>query len=410
MDDDERKCGEALANARAFVRYKAPYVTKTLYGLVPHSLPGLNTLGVSKNLVLVVDPAWFIKMPLEEQGACLMHEISHVIRDLGRLDQFPDRDLANIAFDLPINQNLRDGGWKLPNTAYYPERFNFPTNLTGEQYYELLDKKRETLEQQLSGGRGLGSGKCGGCAGNPIDKALEESLAIEIGRTTTDIHQIRAGTARDIQEAVAAGRGNVPNTLSEILPPDDGTVRNKISWRIKLSRILRRCTGRMISGRADYSYKRLSRSSFLTGMIRPGMVSHAPVVAFCEDTSGSMGHEQTREARRQAIDIMMSMGIESAWWISADAAVAAPPKIRRMREIRELPVEGRGGTDFSPAIAAAQRLRPRPDILIYLTDGDGVAPALPPPRMEVVFCIVPSYHNQSPADWGHTVIIKDEVA
>jgi predicted metal-dependent peptidase len=123
-----------------------------------------------------------------------------------------------------------------------------------------------------------------------------------------------------------------------------------------------------------------------------------------------MGHEQTREARIQAVDIMLSMGIESAWWISADAAVSAPPKIRRLREIRELPITGRGGTDFSPAIAAAQRLRPRPDILIYLTDGDGSAPELPPPRMEVVFCIVPSYYNRAPVEWGHTVIIRDEAA
>lgn len=410
-EEIENKCAQALENSRALVRFRAPYVTKTLYGLIPHLVPGLDTLGVSRNMVLVVDPAWYIKLSTEEQGACLMHEISHILRDLDRLAQFPNKDRANQAFDIPINHSLREGGWKLPKTALYPETFGFPVGLTGEQYYDLLEKHSDEVEKKLEGTQaGLGAGKCGSCAGNAVDKALEEALDKSIGRTTADVDHIRHATAKDIQEAVAQGRGTIPGTLSEILPPDPDAPKNKISWRVKLSRILRRCTGRTIAGRADYSYKRLARSSFLTGTIKPGMVSHAPIIAFVEDTSGSMGHEQTREARQQAVDVMKQLGIESAWWISADAAVAAPPRIRRLKEIRELPIEGRGGTDFSPAIALAQTLRPRPDILIYLTDGDGAAPAEPPPRMEVVFCIVPSYHNQSPADWGHTVIIKDEVA
>lgn len=408
--DDEQKCIEALAVARALVKSRAPYVTKTLLGLIPHLAPGLDTLGVSKNLVLVVDPAWFIRLTLEEQGACLMHEISHVLRDLDRLAAFADKELGNIALDLPINQDLRAAGWSLPTTAYYPDTFKFPVGLTAEQYYDLLEKNRKTVELKVAGGLGIGSGRCGGCAGNTVDKALEEQLGADIGRTVADINHIRASTTRDIQAAASTGRGSIPNSLKELMPPDDGAPKHYIPWRVKLSRILRHCTGRTVAGRSDYSYKRLARSSFLTGMIRPGMVSHAPVVAFCEDTSGSMGHEQIREVRRQAIDIMLSLGIESAWWISADADVARPPRIMRLREIRELPVEGRGGTDFSPAIALAQTLKPRPDILIYGTDGDGSAPESPPPRMEVVFCIVPSYYNQSPADWGHTVIIKDEAA
>ena len=80
-----------------------------------------------------------------------------------------------------------------------------------------------------------------------------------------------------------------------------------------------------------------------------------------------------------------------------------------MRDIRDLPVVGRGGTDFRPAIELAQTLRPRPDLLVYSTDGDGTAPNEPPPNMEVVFLIVPSHYNKTPATWGHTVIMADEI-
>jgi predicted metal-dependent peptidase len=122
-----------------------------------------------------------------------------------------------------------------------------------------------------------------------------------------------------------------------------------------------------------------------------------------------MGHEQLKDGRVQIVDIFLQLGIETAWWISADAAVSAPPRRLRMRDIRDLPVVGRGGTDFRPAIELAQTLRPRPDLLVYSTDGDGTAPNEPPPNMEVVFLIVPSHYNKTPATWGHTVIMADEI-
>jgi predicted metal-dependent peptidase len=406
----EDKCGHALAMARAFVAHKAPYVSKTLYGLVPYSAPGIETLGVSETLVLMVDPAWFIKLQLKNQGACLMHEISHVIRGFERMEAMPNRELANIAFDLPINYDMRAGGWELPH-GNYPETFGLPPGLTGEQYYELLDKKCRVdvgFATKLNGmEKAVGSGRCGGCAGNPVHGPLEQELNRSIGRTTSDINHIRTITAADIRQ-FQQSRGNVPKTLEQWLP-DEPDNRYVIRWRDKLSYIFRRAVGRIIAGRSDYSYRRPSRRSFLTGVVKPGMVGRQPVVAFVEDTSGSMGHEQLKDGRVQIVDIFLQLGIETAWWISADAAVSAPPRRLRMRDIRDLPVVGRGGTDFRPAIELAQTLRPRPDLLVYSTDGDGTAPNEPPPNMEVVFLIVPSHYNKTPATWGHTVIMADEI-
>ena len=71
---------------------------------------------------------------------------------------------------------------------------------------------------------------------------------------------------------------------------------------------------------------------------------------------------------------------------------------------------GRGGTSFIPAIAAASKLSPRPDLLIYCTDGDGDAPKCPPQGMSVVWAIIMGVYARAkaPAHWGHTVVVSED--
>lgn len=105
---------------------------------------------------------------------------------------------------------------------------------------------------------------------------------------------------------------------------------------------------------------------------------------------------------------MLGLGIDKVWWLAVDAAVAAPPRLISVRDLERMPIHGGGGTDFRPAFDAAMKLRPRPDIIVYLTDGDGTAPEAAPAGVVVVWCVVPSYYNKRPAPWGHAVIMRQE--
>jgi predicted metal-dependent peptidase len=138
------------------------------------------------------------------------------------------------------------------------------------------------------------------------------------------------------------------------------------------------------------------------------MIDRKVVVGLVEDSSGSMGKKQFLAARAEMAGIFKQLGISDAWFMDADAAVAHEPKRIRLRELATLPVVGRGGTDFRPAIKKIRELRPKPDICIYLTDGDGTAPANPPQDLEVVWCIVPSHNGRRPARWGHLVVVSDD--
>lgn len=440
----EEACFEALAAARAYVKGKAPYITDTLYSLIPKLLPGFGNIATTDRHVLLLDPEMFLALgdcpsfaneeavPAEQRadalrGGVLMHEMSHLLRDMERLkDLLPEGKgtlnskeggRINKAFDIPINDDLSDAGWLLPNFGCFSSKFGFPKGLTGEQYYELL-KAKEEKEESSGGSEGkdgeeenegkVTAGGCGSCAGNPGEgeAAGEESKAnTELGRSTADCDRIIRGTAKAIKE-YAQGLGSVPASLLSNLPPDEK--RSVIPWKSKLATIARRVVGKVVSGYHDFSMRRISKRSLTRGIVRPGMITRVPNVVFIEDSSGSMGVTQLLSARREGAGIMQQCGIGEVWFMDADAAVSSTPKLVRVRDLATLPVHGGGGTNFGPALEKAKALKPHPDICFYFTDGDGYAPEIPPYGMVVVWVIVPSPYGRAPAKWGHLIVVSDE--
>jgi len=458
----ELKCLDALAAARAYLLHRAPYFSATLYGLVPKVLPGMlaqtggkGGFGVTRGMVLYMDPEWFLgiedkldtnlsttdrrKEATERRGGLLAHEVMHVLRDMERIEAMPNQELANIAFDLPINHDLEKAAFKLPEGGCYPRTFGLKPGLTGEQYYELLQNKMPQVHEYCGGrfgqsghgdgdstgngkgdkkgdpGNGAGqhqdqrgpaAGHCGSCAGSPLSRSLEEQLDAAIGRTPADVKRLRDETLQAVKESASMGRGDIPGSLEELLQEKPGP--SVVPWRMTLSRVIRRATGRIVCGQADYSMRYPSKKSYTRGIIRPGMVDRKVVVVIVEDSSGSMGAEQLLPARAETVGVFKQLGIDDAWWFDADSKVSIEPKRIRMRDVATLPVYGRGGTDFRPALEAVRKLKPKPDICIYFTDGDGVAPENPPQDMEVVWCIVPTPNGRRPARWGHLVVVSDD--
>jgi len=441
----EIECRKALVTARLFIRNKAPYFCSTVYSFIPHFTPGLGTLGVTNALVLTIDPEWFVNMELEVdqslskmdreikademRAGVLVHEAMHVLRGMDRLDRMvksgANHDTVNKAFDMPINHDLKKAGWVLPDWAIYPDTYGFPEGLSGEQYYELLLKNKdavEKIEKKLqgsggSGGKGSGkskggkgqvsAGKCGGCAGNPVDKAVEDAINIEIGRSKTDTERVRKTGLQEIKAAAAGGRGFVPGSLVEALNPPK-KVKSVVPWPRMLQDIMMRVSGRIMCGQSEFSMRRPSRRSFTRGVIRPGMIERKPEIVFIEDSSGSMGKEQILSSRAEIVGCCKKLGIPEAWFVNADTRLSTKPVRVRVKDIMGLPIGGRGGTDFKAPLAAVQKLSPRPTLCIYTTDGDGAAPAKPPKNMEVVWCIVPTSWGRRPAMWGKLVLVSDD--
>src|SRR6187431_2053667 len=96
----DSKCMEALAVARAYIKKEAPYYSTIVYGLIPHLVDDLGTLGVTKGMVMLLDPKWYTQMDKEVghikhmgkdeatfkmQAGVLVHEANHILRGIDRM-------------------------------------------------------------------------------------------------------------------------------------------------------------------------------------------------------------------------------------------------------------------------------------------------------------------------------------
>jgi len=346
---------------------------------------------------------------------------------MDRMLALPNQEIANYAGDAAINYHLPLEGWELPDGGIYPETYGLPGAKTLEWYYSKLaeecEEKGQSIEELTAKAKGDGDGDgkgdkgdgkggtwkpgiaggaCGGIAGNAIDPDLEAELDGQHGKSDAEVEAIRRQTLEAIENHIAQhGRGSAPGRFEELIktkirPPS-------VNWRQKLRRVIRRTAMITQSGGRDYSLRRPSMSSAFTGALMSGLIDAPLVIANIRDTSLSMGTAQLEEANNEIFHAIKRSNAESVWLLDADVVIHRCELIRA-RDVVKLACRGRGGTDFNLAFEKVQTLRPRPNLIIYTTDGDGWAPAKPPRGIETIFCIVRTRYARKPAHWGHTVV------
>lgn len=135
-----------LAAARLLARQKRPYFTDALLALVPYEMHGLGTMAVTKDFVLMWDPATIKAWGVENTAGVLLHEIEHPLRShhdrMARIGA-TNKQIANIATDAEINDDLVAGQLKLPDDPVTPQSLGLPVGRMAEEYYNLLRQQEE---------------------------------------------------------------------------------------------------------------------------------------------------------------------------------------------------------------------------------------------------------------------------
>jgi len=370
-----------LQAARLWVAHQRPYYASVLYRCPIVLNDRIPTFATDAGWRIYVNPVHADRLSVEAYAAELIHEVNHLIRDhAGRARRLgvvttEAHERWNLAGDAEINDDLLADGLALDHTWVLPATLGRPDDLTAELYYA-------DLEVRPAGGAGrgpsCGSGAGGAAVPGQLDPAAVDAPAVSAVEATIICHQV----ARDVLDHVR-DRGTAPGSLvrwaGELLSP-------RVDWRRELAGAVR--AGLAAAGQADYSYQRFSRrDGQVPGVRLPGMIRPAPSVAVVIDTSGSMDAADLAIALGEVQGIVRNAGVadDCVTTLTVDTRVA---DTRRVTDARQVGVMSRGGTDMRVGIEAAARLRPRPEVVVVLSDGATPWPERPPAGCRVILGLI----------------------
>ena len=387
-----------LSAARLWAADRFPYFASGLFAMAPVATPGIGTFAIDRKWRLYVDPEVVTRWSVPELGAVLVHELSHLLRDHARRaveigvgkNQLGE---WNIAADCEINDDLLAAGLTLPEKPMTPGLFGWSDSALAETYYQLLRRTRGAA------GPECGSGTHG--QARPWEKA--DGALPGIDPENADL--LRRRVAGDVA-AHARLAGQVPEGW---LRWAEVTLRPVVDWRRVLASEIRQGLHRA-AGRADYTFARRSRRAAAAGdVLLPGTFRLVPELAVVVDTSGSMNEDELARALSEVDSILGRAGLAARRVpvLACDAAVGA---ITRASRGSDVVLVGGGGTDMGAGIEAAARLRPRPQAIVVLTDGDTPWPDSAPRGIAVIVGLIGSDAHEmleSVPHWGRSVVIEE---
>ena len=360
--------------ARMWVARHRPYYARALFSCPVEFTEKTETLAANGHWRMRANPVFTAAHTVEQVAASIIHELNHLLRDhAGRSlrANIPDEGLAlwNIAADFEINDDLRHDRLDLPEGVLYPEDYGLEPGRLAEQYYQDMLDMAETIDDHDHDRHG-----CGFERGGPdSDDAAQGGPD---GPDAARREQLRRQAAQDvIDHAYYHGEWTVPEGLQKWA---SAAVQPKADWRRLLASELRKGIHRR-PGTGEPAWSRPPRRPDDGPVLRPGTARPTADIAVIVDTSGSMGNEDHSQAVAEIHTILRAaVPGEAITVYSADKRAIAAQTITQTRQIAL--VRG-GGTDMGQAICDAAAARPRPAVIVVITDGGTPWPPERPPNV-----------------------------
>ena len=361
-----------LRAARIDFCQKWPYLTTALWSMHPVAVSKEEVEG--EHWPMAVDKYWRLYYRSDiiadytpkQIAAILYHEVNHLLRGHAeRAEALKAQSLQwNYAADAEINDGLHREGVDLPGNYVTPFTLGQPEGELAETYYRNMDKPED-----------------GHCNHNCGSAAHGQDGQWELGKPDDTTHPGVGGfNAKAIRQKVVKAtikhnhlKGDVPG---ELMRWAEDTVSPKVPWTQELSAALRNAIAHR-AGLVDYTYSKPSRrQSAFANVIQPAMRAPIPNIAVVIDTSGSMDQSMLAQALAETKSVLQRSRLPYVPVLPCDTQVAAVQKVFHPRQIQ---LTGGGGTDMGEGMAAAARLKPKPDVVIVMTDMCTDWPREPPP-------------------------------
>ena len=410
-----------LAAARYMCVDQNPYFGKALWSLVPVEVEDMMSshgsfIATDDKWRLYFDPKEIEKYSVQVFANLLVHELQHNLKQHSKrvpsfcvsqgIDTDSFKQIANALTDCEINDDLQQEKKELPPQGCFPVPFgkkwgvNFKDDECFEDYALKWLAKYPPQDNPNSGdgenSEGDGDKQEGGKSGSsnpspmncgsgahgkkePWEKPDDDTSTPAISEAEGDI--IRRNTAMDILEHEKT-RGTVPAHLKRWA---EETITVKINPRKEMAAMIRNSIIE-VKGQVNYSWKRQSRRvSAYKRIILPGLLEPVPDVLVLVDTSGSMSGKALGQALALTGKVLKALGQQNIRVICVDAAMQATQKIFRADQIT---LAGGGGTDMSIGLLHAETMKPKPHLVILITDGYTPWPSRRPKVDKILICLV----------------------
>ena len=377
-----------LALARLWAVRRHPYLTAAIFASPVISAPGLGKAALDESWRLYIDPDVVDHWSIEVLGSLLVHHAGHLVRDhAGRarslgVERHLSKDWA-LAADAEINDDLVGTGLRLPDDRVIPQELGWKPGRLAEEYFHTRHLETESEPD------------CGS-ASDGLVRDWELRGDDGSGLPPGERHLLRCQVANDVLRFTREGVGRLSagwrRWAEEMLEP-------KVDWRRVLAAEIRKGIT-TVSGRVDYTYRRPSRRAHVSpNVILPALERPVPEVVILCDTSGSMVDELLARVLVEVDGLLKGVGVarNSVRVIAVDAAVKT---VQRVASARQVQLVGGGGTDMGAGIEAAARMRPRPSIVVVLTDGMTPWPEEAPKGLQIVVGLIEDVPGRGARPWA----------
>lgn len=339
-------------------------------------------------------------LKIEEATAVLAHEIWHNVMMHFMRSEARIRDCWNIAADLEVNQILLQEGMMLPADACVPNKFNVPSDLSAEEYYDLLLSKSQSQKKKSasqnsgnsddSGDDSSSSGSCGNSPNNGGDgrgktadthvysdetaDTMQKSTRVDklgpVGCDPDFNPSVDPKAAQTIREnAVEAAqqlertRGELPKYLKKLV---NKLLKPEVNWKQVLQQFVTKEVG------SKNTWSRPNRRFVYNHVYLPAHESESIKVVVGIDTSGSTSSDIPRFLGELS-GLVKSFPKYKLTIIQCDTEVKAVDEYTEDCPLdldnTKFEVSGGGGTILKPVFDHIELNDIDHDVIVMLTDG-----------------------------------------
>ncbi|MFZ8829792.1 MAG: DUF2201 family putative metallopeptidase [Armatimonadota bacterium] len=376
---------QILRMARAYAAEQLPWFAPALYAaplVLTDSCP--SVAAVDEGMRIYFNPecvrqllaqAGTTQRALRQLAFLWVHEICHVLRR--HAERAKEKGAEPIRWNIAADLEINDAQWQgleIPEAfpPLLPKQLGLRKGKLAEFYYDALEKEVCSTSGEWEGVSDEGSGVHGQKRWWELPADDKRAPA----RSESDKELIRREVAEELRQRKSWG--DIPagwkRWAEEVLNP-------KVNWRELLKRKVRGALTIGTGQRIDYSFARPHRRAEVYDPVLPPSLQgdFLPRIACVVDTSGSMSKRKLAQALAEVRKVLETFRLPITV-IPCDAVPYEPIQVFTSSQAQRLRLRGGGGTNMIAGIEAALKLRPIPDVVIVLTDGDT---PFPPKRYKV---------------------------